>query len=231
MKKIILLVLIVCTFLNINIAQNSSFTLSTKDARGQGPNNNFMLEAKSNFRNISTEPTDNIFDWKVIDISIPTGWEFGMCDPNNCLTNLQLNSTGYFTLDIGQQGEFKGDFVPNGISGTGSATITITSRKFPANTDTLKYTVNAWVTSVKNVSKSTELSLFPNPAKDKISVKYQTRENISIDIYNVLGSKVKNINHSGMETEINITDLKNGVYFIRFNDGNKTYTKQFTVAN
>jgi hypothetical protein len=227
-KFIILLLLISSGVIK---AQNTSFTLSTKHARNQGPSSNFMLEAKANFSNISTDPTDTEFEWEVIELNIPGGWEFGMCDPNNCLTNLSLYSKGTFSLETGKQGEFKGDFVPNSIGGTGTALITITSKKFPANKDSLRYTVNAWTTGVKNAFKTVDFYVYPNPAKDKISLKYQTREQIQIEIYNILGSKVKTIKHQGMESEISVADLNNGVYFIRFNDGNKTFSKQITVAH
>jgi hypothetical protein len=61
-------------------------------------------------------------------------------------------------------------------------------------------------------------------------IKYTTREPIQINIYNILGVKVKTITHSGNETEINIGDLQNGIYFIRFKDGNQTISKSFTKS-
>lgn len=212
-------------------AQNTSFTLSTKDAKGQGPNSMFMLEAKSIFTNISTEPTDTMFRWKILSITMPTGWEFGMCDPLNCLTNVKVDDDGFFSIKPDNQGEFKGDFVPNNVSGIGTARVLINSVKFPEMFDTLTYTVNAWVTSVKEVNKSKEISVFPNPAKERVTIKYQTKETVAVEVYNVLGTRVKTIYHNGLESEINIGDLKNGVYFIRFKDGNQTISKQITVAN
>lgn len=212
-------------------AQNTSFTLSTKDAKSQGPNSVFMIEAKSIFTNISTNPNDTMFKWLVVSITIPSGWEFGMCDPLNCLTNLQTGDSGYYSLNPTSQGEFKGDFVPNNVSGTGIAKVVISSVLFPDQFDTLTYTVNAWVTSVKEVNKSKEISVFPNPAKEQLTVKYQSKETIAIEVYNVLGTRVKTIYHTGLESEINVGDLKNGVYFIRFKDGNQTISKQITVAN
>jgi hypothetical protein len=61
-------------------------------------------------------------------------------------------------------------------------------------------------------------------------VKFHSRENINIDIYNVLGSKVKSFTHSGLESEINISELQNGLYFIRFKDGSQIISKPFTKS-
>lgn len=61
-------------------------------------------------------------------------------------------------------------------------------------------------------------------------MKFNSRESVNIDIYNVLGSKVKSITHSGIESEINISELQNGLYFIRFKDGSQTISKPFTKS-
>jgi hypothetical protein len=231
MKNFILFVMLLALGVWHLQAQNASFTLSNREARGQGPNSMFMIEAKSIFTNISTDPTDTMFRWKVLSITMPAGWEFGMCDPINCLTNIAVNDEGFFSLKPNNQGEFKGDFVPNNISGIGTAKVLINSVKFPERFDTLTYIVNAWVTSVKEVSLSKEVSVFPNPAKERVTLKYPTKEIIAIEIYNVLGTRVKTFYHSGLESEINIGDLKSGVYFIRIRDGNQTVSKQLTLAN
>jgi hypothetical protein len=63
--------------------------------------------------------------------------------------------------------------------------------------------------------------MYPNPVRDRLVIKSNTREQISIDIYNVLGSKVKTFNHNGMETEVNMSDLQNGIYFLRYKNGNQ----------
>lgn len=231
MKKLYQILFLLSIIVKGVIAQNTSFTLSTKDAKGQGPNSNFLIEAKSKFKNISTDPLDTSFEWVIIDVNMPTGWEFGMCDPNNCLTNLSINRKAIFLMENNVEGEFKGDFSPNNISGTGKAKIIITSKKYPQNTDTLQYTVNAWVTSVKEVAKTKEFSVFPNPAKDKLTIKYLVKESILIDIYNVLGLKVKTVIHAGLETDVNLSDLSKGVYFIRFVENGKTTSKQITITD
>jgi hypothetical protein len=225
MKKLILYLFALCS---IQLA-TAQVSFNPKVAKGQGPSTNFQIDSKSIFTNSCP---DSVFEWIVIDINATSGWEFGLCDPGNCVTELTIGSKSEFTLGVGKSGEFKGDFVPNATSGNGKAKIVCYSKANPTMYfDTLEVQINAWATGVKiNQAATRELSIFPNPAKEKLTLKYNVKETTQVDIYNVLGSKVKTINHNGFETEINISDLQKGLYFIRFKDGNQTISKPFTKS-
>lgn len=70
-------------------------------------------------------------------------------------------------------------------------------------------------------------SAYPNPFKDKITFKYNAVE--AIDLYNVIGEKVKHFDLPSNETrtEIDLTDLSTGVYFIRtYKQGEVIETKK-----
>ncbi len=222
MKKLVLYVLIVCGF-QVALAQN--FTIVPKLAKGQGPNSTFQIDAVSTFTNTGTETE---FEWKIIEMNAPSGWEFSMCDPLNCVASLTVGSSGIFTLGVGKNGQFKGDFSPNGKSGIGTVKVIIYPKATPAAQDTLAYQMNAWVTGLKESSQNKEFAYFPNPVKDHLYIRYTTKEAMLIDIYNVLGTKVKSFTHSGFETDLNVGDLQNGIYFIRFRDGNQNISKHFT---
>ncbi|MDZ4666524.1 MAG: T9SS type A sorting domain-containing protein [bacterium] len=224
MKKLILYISALF-ILQTAVAQSISF--SPKTSKGQGASTSFQLVANSNFTN---NTADSIFEWMVIEVNSTSGWEFGMCDPGNCLTDLIVGSKGDFILGAGKTGEFKGDFVINSKSGNGIAKVACYLKNNPAIVDTVEFQLNAWITSVKEVSNNREFTFYPNPAKDKLVIKYQSRDNINVDIYNVLGSKVKSFNHNGIETEINISDLQKGLYFIRFKDGSQTISKPFSKS-
>lgn len=58
-------------------------------------------------------------------------------------------------------------------------------------------------------------SAYPNPFKDKFTLKYGAVE--SIDLFNVIGEKVKSFDlpKNETKTEIDLSDLNTGVYFIR----------------
>lgn len=67
------------------------------------------------------------------------------------------------------------------------------------------------------------LIIYPNPASENITIKnLKNIDNQIVQIYNVLGSLVKEIELT-TTNQINISDLTNGVYFVKFkNDPQKT---------
>jgi len=224
MKKYILLL---AGFGSILWASAQSISMNPKVSKGQGSSNNIMLEAKSIFTNNSN---DSAFEWNILEIQMTSGWEYGMCDPFNCLTNLAVGNKGTFSVGKGKSGEFKGDFVPNGIGGNGRALVQIYSIANPSIRDTVEFIINGWAVGLKEANVNREFSMYPNPVKDRLTIKYSTRETVNIEIYNVLGTKVKSISHSGLESDVNVGDLQNGIYFIRYKNGNQMVSKPFTKS-
>ncbi|HEB61521.1 MAG TPA: T9SS type A sorting domain-containing protein, partial [Bacteroidetes bacterium] len=77
------------------------------------------------------------------------------------------------------------------------------------------------MTSTDDIGLDAMWQVYPNPARDYITltIGFKNSENISVDIYNQLGSKVKNIftgkiNTGIWQKQINIEDLESGLYFI-----------------
>lgn len=72
---------------------------------------------------------------------------------------------------------------------------------------------------------------YPNPFKDKLTLKYNGIE--SIDLFNIVGDKVKTfvLPVTENKTEIDLSDLSAGVYFIRtYNEGTIVETKKIVKA-
>lgn len=71
--------------------------------------------------------------------------------------------------------------------------------------------------------RETELSIYPNPATDKVSI--QTRNftsNVVIEVYNTLGVLVKQIspdNSNHQNIQFDISDLKPGIYLVGITNG------------
>lgn len=224
MKKTLLFVAFAGLF---QLAQAQDVSFNPKVAKGQGSSNNLLIEAKSQFTNNSN---DSVFEWNIIEINMTSGWEYGMCDPFNCLTNLTVGSKGIFNLGKGKSGEFKGDFVPNAIGGTGRARAHVYAKNNPSNGDTVEFLITGWAVGLKENNAAREFSFYPNPVKDRLQIRFNSREPMTIEVYNVLGTKVKSIVHQGSESEINVSDLQNGIYFIRYKNGNQTVSKPFSKS-
>jgi hypothetical protein len=232
MKKIIILNLFLAVLASNVFSQ--SFTINPRVISTGGFLSNSIIEVKTSFSNTSTDPNDTVFSWTVLNFSKPNGWgDLSVCDPINCYGVINANDVYSFTLGNGKNGIVKLDFSTGSAPYTpGSSNIKIMfkSSRNTNSKDTLTVDVRGWAAAVKEVVRAKELSFYPNPAKDNIVLKYSTKEPLQIDIYNVLGLRVKTIFHTSNESIVDISDLQNGVYFLRFKDEGRTISKSFTKA-
>ena len=67
--------------------------------------------------------------------------------------------------------------------------------------------------NLEDINTLRELSLYPNPADDKIYFKLNTNIQLEVQIWNTLGQLKKSVKVNAMES-INIIDLISGIYFI-----------------
>jgi len=84
--------------------------------------------------------------------------------------------------------------------------------------------------SVANVPGSNHISIFPNPAHDRLYIESSApvTGKESITVYNTLGQAV-NVpqSHNGQKTELDLTLLPAGLYNILYRDGNTQVTEKF----
>ena len=92
-----------------------------------------------------------------------------------------------------------------------------------------QFTVTA--TSIADPRVDLLTSAYPNPFKDKLTIKYNGIQ--SIDLFNIIGDKVRSyeLNAAENKTELDLSDLSAGVYFIRtYNEGIIVETKKVVKA-
>lgn len=193
-------------------------------------NGNYNIESQSKITNNAVDAADSMFTWTVIELNQPSKWQLDFCDPIYCRTDAKLGEFFDFKLRKGESGFMKADYYFKNVSGSGMAKVSIVSKNNPANADTLTINVNSWLTSVNELNKIKTVASYPNPVKDELNIKFPSKDNVTVEIYNILGTRVKSFVHSGMNSQTNIGDLQNGVYFLRFTENGKLYTKQFTKA-
>ncbi len=80
--------------------------------------------------------------------------------------------------------------------------------------------------NIENFNNTKEILIYPNPAKDEITIDCSNKnniENLSYEIYNSLGQEVQNGN---LNSQINIFQLNNikgsGIYFVKIIDSSNT---------
>lgn len=90
--------------------------------------------------------------------------------------------------------------------------------------------------SIETPSNSVLLNLYPNPANGNtnLQVKLNAEQNVSIDIYNLLGEKVYSQEEGKMSSGMHLItipckNLSSGVYFIRLVSDNITTTRKLVI--
>ncbi|WP_062056950.1 GEVED domain-containing protein [Aquimarina longa] len=79
--------------------------------------------------------------------------------------------------------------------------------------------------SFKNIT--TTVKVYPNPAHDILNVSFQTQsDKISYSVVDVLGKTIITVTDK-VKSTINVENLKQGIYFLKFTDGTNNYTKRF----
>ncbi len=128
--------------------------------------------------------------------------------------NFWANSDGIGSVRFGKIGggtvkSFEGDF-------GGSITYQFTI-DYP-----LKY---------EDLNVSSNIEMYPNPAKDKVNLKGKGIENGTVNLYNSIGQEVKTekttINQH--ELELNISDLPSGIYMININSEGRQFSEKLII--
>lgn len=75
-----------------------------------------------------------------------------------------------------------------------------------------------------------ELKLFPNPAKDKLTI--QSNQDLigSIQVYNVCAKEILNFSSNGSRKhELLLKNLAEGIYYLIYRNGNKHFLETFVI--
>jgi hypothetical protein len=88
------------------------------------------------------------------------------------------------------------------------------------------------ITSInKYITLDISIKIFPNPTSEIVCVE-SIDEIVSINILNALGQSVMSTIHNHNKANIDINNLKNGIYYIQINNqSGKQHVKQFIKSN
>lgn len=226
MKKLFTLLTVLSSFY---YAHSQSFTLSKHQVNAEGPNGTNQ-DALCTITNVSSDINDTNFKWTVVSYSTPMGWQSSYCDTKDCYYGITMGMNRTFNLRQNGSGPLKANFDFQGVQGTGCMTVLVSSVKYPANTDTVTYCATAWPTAIRENTAPRSFSLYPNPAHDQINVNFNAKDKFTVEIFNVLGCKVRSFTQDANTLSIDISDLDKGLYFIRIREKNNVLTRSFTKA-
>jgi endonuclease I len=93
--------------------------------------------------------------------------------------------------------------------------------------DNPNYVVNVWqnALSVSDFEKQNAINLYPNPIDGSL-LYIETKNALSVEIYNVLGKKIITANVDAVKNKIDIGFLYSGVYLIRLSSSSGSVTKK-----
>jgi hypothetical protein len=95
----------------------------------------------------------------------------------------------------------------------------------PLDTTFFETVINCSIVGMVDVKQNLSWTIFPNPATETITIQFMSGfVSDQIQIYNVLGRITKKIEVQA-KTEINITDLPNGLYYIRLKNNSQSVLK------
>ena len=102
-----------------------------------------------------------------------------------------------------------------------------------------KLSLTKQMTDVPSVSESNKFNIYPNPVKDKLylSYNYLTTSNVNVDIIDISGRTLKSITNpqtqfsENHDISIDVSNMKDGIYFARIKADNLSKTIRFIIGN
>lgn len=157
---------------------------------------------------------------------------------------LEVSNDGGSTYTIVKTWEYNVDFVEGLryfesiiLEGPFTQNTVVRIRAF-ANSDADRIWVdNVALKGCENISLSTidfnkeiGITLFPNPSKGEVSLQSNSKIE-SLEVFNVAGKKVfsRNYNNATFKKKFNLSQLEEGIYFVRVYSKNKYITKKLIL--
>lgn len=183
-------------------------------------------------------------------LEVPAGWKDNVCWASQCYTTessviVYTTPATNMVLLSGQlqdsilygglhyKAEIKPQFYP-GLGNPGESALYKYSVKDVETSEILGF-VNVRVNYINNVSvntvKTIDFSVVPNPATDVISINAEGVVGATLRVVDMLGNViyVSDFNNS---KKVNVSEFKNGVYFLTVQSGNsKGFTKKLVVRH
>lgn len=184
----------------------------------------------------TTTPLDAIqYEWELVSNDIPTGWSYSLCDYNLCYAGIP--ATGTMTpitaaeATNGTTGYFKISLNPWQLAGSATVEIYVYDINDYNIGDTVTYTYNHVSSVGVGENGLADLTIYPNPATDAVTIGNISPEITQLQVINVVGEVVKNISLTGKNTQtLDVSDYPAGIYFVSYaNSEGTTRTEKLVI--
>ncbi len=72
-------------------------------------------------------------------------------------------------------------------------------------------------------------NIYPNPAKDNITINLKNNESANISLFNILGQEVISTISNDNQTTIDVSDLNRGLYIVKVKQKGQTFTSKVSI--
>jgi hypothetical protein len=174
----------------------------------------------------NTSSSKIILKWKLVSMSLPPTWQYSMCDYQTCYSGIPAGPNTMDTIPGNGQGFLGLNIDPTTTSGSGVVKVYVYQNTFPANGDTLTWHVNTPAVGIEEIFAGSGIKIYPNPAKDLLTVDLNNFEAIKVNLFDALGRIVLTAPLSLSATTLNISALDKGFYTLVIDTKDKQLFKQ-----
>ncbi|MGQ1946162.1 Ig-like domain-containing protein [Geofilum sp. OHC36d9] len=108
----------------------------------------------------------------------------------------------------------------------GAVDVIATAAENSAVADTFEVTITNQSTALANTPGLENIKIYPVPASDQLHI--TNMENVErIDVLDINGQLIKSIENNAVNTTINVSELSNGIYYLRMQNSNGVVTRKF----
>jgi hypothetical protein len=83
--------------------------------------------------------------------------------------------------------------------------------------------------SINEAGTLSSITIYPNPAKDFITIDNNSDQVLEFNLYNIMGSLIKKETLTQNQKHLNISDLCNGIYFVEIKSKNMSKTQKLII--
>jgi hypothetical protein len=85
--------------------------------------------------------------------------------------------------------------------------------------DDIEIKPNLLSNGVEQALEIDQVIAFPNPTKDKVKIKSANSSILNVSLYNVVGEEILAFQPNSLSTEIDLSNLPNGIYIAKISTG------------
>lgn len=165
--------------------------------------------------------------WDLIDIQVNADWDYSYCDWTNCYAG-NITSGVMTPIGQGQSGFINVNLMAPSI-GSGYFVFKVYKVGDEINADTLTYNFNVTL-GLTDLELGKSISVFPNPSETGDFTIKNILSGSSMTLVNSLGQIIQTASPITASYQIQNLNLRNGLYFVRFERDGEIYATRKVIV-